>query len=72
MVPDIAPRASLSAIQAVSPEEHASAERWHQWQLRNTVASRKGARRARTALTAIFAALGVWLGLQLLAPSLWR
>jgi hypothetical protein len=70
MVPDIAPRASLSAIQAVSPEEDASAQRWHQWQLRNAAASRKGARRARTAFTAIFAVLGAWLGVQLLAPSL--
>jgi len=61
----------MSAVQTVSPEEDASAERWRQWQLRNAVTSRKDARRAHIGFTVIFAALGAWLGLQLLVPSLW-
>ena len=61
----------MSVVQSVSPEEVAAAERWHQWQVRNAAASRTGARRARIAFTVIFAGLGVWLGLQLLNPSLW-
>jgi hypothetical protein len=69
MVTDIASRASLSAVQTVSPAED-SAERWRQWQLRNSLTSRKDAGRTRIVFTAIFAALGVWFGLQLFAPSL--
>jgi hypothetical protein len=61
----------MNAVQTVSPDEDASAERWRQWQLRNAVTSRKDDKRARIAFTALFAGLGVWLGLQLLAPSLW-
>jgi hypothetical protein len=61
----------MNAVQTVSPDEDASAERWRQWQLRNAVTSRKDEKRARIAFTALFAGLGVWLGLQLLAPSLW-
>jgi len=61
----------MNAIQTVSPEDDASAERWRQWQVRNTVASRADAKRARIAFTVIFAAVGAWLGFQLLAPSLW-
>ena len=71
MVPDIASRPSMSAVPTVSPEEDAAAERWRQWQLRHAVASRKDAKRARIAFTVLFAGLGAWLGLQLLAPSLW-
>jgi hypothetical protein len=71
MVPDTASRPSMNAVQTVSPDEDASAERWRQWQLRNAVTSRKDEKRARIAFTALFAGLGVWLGLQLLAPSLW-
>jgi hypothetical protein len=71
MVPDTASRPSMNAVQTVSPDEDASAERWRQWQLRNAVTSRKDDKRARIAFTALFAGLGVWLGLQLLAPSLW-
>ena len=71
MVPDTASRASMSAVQTVSPDEDASAERWHQWQLRNAVTSRKDAKRAQIAFTVLFAGLGAWFGLQLLAPSLW-
>lgn len=71
MVPDTASRPSMSAVQTVSPEEAAAAERWRQWQVRNAVTSRKDARRARIAFTVLFAGLGAWLGLQLLAPSLW-
>lgn len=66
-----ASRESLSAVQTVSPTEDAYEERWRQWQLRNAVTSRKDARRARIVFAAIFTALGVWFGLQLLAPSLW-
>ena len=68
MVPAIAPRPSMSVLQPVSPEDVAAAERWHQWQVRNVVASRIGARRARIAFTGIFAGLGGWLGV-LLNPS---
>jgi hypothetical protein len=60
----------MSAVQTVSPQEDASAERWRMWQLRNSVISRKGAKRARIAFTLLLAGLGAWLGLQLLAPSL--
>jgi hypothetical protein len=73
MVSETASRPPLSAVQAVSPDEaNASAERWRQWQLRNAVSSRKSAKQARVAFTVLFAGLGVWLGLQLLAPSFWR
>jgi hypothetical protein len=71
MVPDIASRPAMSVVQPVSPEEVAAAERWHQWQVRNAVASRTGARRARIAFGVIFAGVGAWLGLQLLTPLLW-
>ena len=59
----------MSVVQPVSPADVAAAERWHQWQVRNAVASRVGARRARIAFTGIFSGLGVWLGVQLLNPS---
>ena len=72
MVSVTASRPSLSEVQAFSPEEaDAAAERWRQWQARNTVSSRKSAKQARTAVTILFAGLGVWLGFQLLAPSFW-
>jgi pheromone shutdown protein TraB len=71
MVPGTASRSSLSAVHAVASDEDASAERWRQWQLRNAVASRTAAKRARIGFTVIFAGLGAWLGLQLLNPSLW-
>jgi hypothetical protein len=72
MVSDTASRPSPHGVQTVSPEEgDASAERWHQWQVRNAVASRIGERRARISFAIIFAGLGVWLGVQLLNPSLW-
>lgn len=71
MVPDTAPRPSMNAVQAVSPEEDVYAERWRQWRLRNDVTSRIDGRRTRIAFTVIFVALGCWLGLELLAPSLW-
>jgi hypothetical protein len=61
----------MSVVPPVSTDEAAAAERWDQWQARNAVASRIGARRARTAFALIFAGLGVWLGVQLLNPSLW-
>jgi hypothetical protein len=71
MAPDTASRPPMSVVQPVSPDEVAAAERWHQWQVRNAVASRIGTRRARIAFAIRFAALGVWLGVQLLSPSLW-
>jgi hypothetical protein len=70
LVPETASRPSMSVVQAVSPENVASAERWRQWQLRNVVTSRKHATRARIAFTVIFAVMGAWLGRLLLAPSL--
>ena len=70
MVTDVASRAPMSAVQTHSPDEDASDERWRQWQPRNAQTSRKNTRWARIAFIVIFAALGVWLGLQLLAPSL--
>ena len=71
MVPETASRGLMSVVQTVSHEDVAREERWRQWQQRNAVTSRIDARRARLAFTVIFAALGAWLGLQLLAPSLW-
>ena len=68
MVSDIASRPPLSAVQAVSLEEDAAAERWRQWQLRNAVSSRKSAQQARIAFTVLFAGLGAWLCLLLLSP----
>jgi hypothetical protein len=70
LVSDSASRPPLSAVHAVSLEE-VSAERWRQWQLRNAESSRKSAEQARIAFTVLFAALGVWLGLQLVAPPVW-
>jgi hypothetical protein len=71
MVAAPASRGPLSPVHAISPEDDAAAERWRQWQLRNAATSRKGAERARRAFAVIFAAVGVWLGSQLLAPWLW-
>ena len=70
MFPDIAPRPSRSVLQAISPEDEASSERWHQWQLRYATSSRRDADRMRVAFTVLLTGLGAWLGLQLLAPSL--
>lgn len=64
------PHPSMNAVQGVAREEDAYAERWRTWQLRNAATSRKDGRRARIAFTVLFAGLGAWLGLQLLAPSL--
>ena len=65
----IASRASLSAVQAVSPDEDA-ADRWRQWQLRNAEAHRSEARRMRLVFMGLFAVLGMWLAFELLAASL--
>ena len=70
MVPDIASRAPMSVVQEVSPEDAAFAARWRQWQQQNAVISGTDARRVRFAFTAIFAALGIWLALLWLVPSL--
>jgi hypothetical protein len=69
MVSDFASRPPLSVVQAASPAEP-SDERWRQWQVGNAVSSRKSGKQARIAFTVLFAGLGVWLGLQLLAPTL--
>ena len=61
----------MSSVKAVSTEEDAAADRWSQWQRRNAVTRGRGARHARLAFTVLFAGVGAWLGLQLLAPSLW-
>jgi hypothetical protein len=66
MVSDVASRPPLSAVQAASADDDASAERWRQWQLRNAVSSRKSAQQAVIAFTVLFAGLGVWLALLLL------
>ena len=70
MVRDTASRPPLNAVQAVSPDEDASAERWRQWQLRNVEANRRDSKRMRIVFTVLFAAIGMWLGIQMLAPSL--
>ena len=70
MLSDIVSRAPLNAVQTVSSGEDASAERWHQWQSRNAATNRTDARRMRFVFTALFAALGIWLGIHLLAPSI--
>ena len=67
MIPDIASPHSVSVVQTVAAEQDASAERWRQWQVRNGATSRTDAKWARIAFTVLFAGLGVWLGLQLLA-----
>ena len=70
MVPDPAPSAALSAVQTVPTDEGTSAERWRQWQLKNAETYRTDAKRMRVVFTAVFAAVGLWLGIQLLAPAL--
>jgi hypothetical protein len=60
----------MSVVQAISAEDEASNDRWHQWQLRYATSSRRDANRMRIAFTLLLAGLGAWLGLQLLAPSL--
>jgi hypothetical protein len=70
MVPETAFRPPLNAVQAGSTDEDASVERWRQWQLRNVEANRKDAKRMRIVFAALFAALGMWLVIQMLAPSL--
>jgi hypothetical protein len=71
MVSDTASRPALSAVQAISLQEDAFAERWRQWQQRNAVTSRTDARRARIAFTILFTGLGACLALVLLNPLLW-
>lgn len=66
MAPAILSWAPVSAVQA----DEDPAERWRHWQLRNVATSRKDARRMRIVFTALFAALGTWLCIQLFAPSL--
>jgi hypothetical protein len=61
----------MSLVQPLLPEEVAAADRWHQWQVRNAVASQIGATRARIAFAVIFVGVGAWFGLQLFTPALW-
>ena len=70
MVPDNAARAPLSAVVLDAAEVAASAARWREWQLKDAKLSRQTARRMRIVFAGLFAAVGVWLAVQLLAPSL--
>ena len=51
----------------VSAVEEAHDARWREWQRRNEVGQRQGARRARLVFTVLFIAVGLWLGLQLVS-----
>ena len=62
---------AMSAVRTAVPDLDGPEERWRQWQLRNAIANRRSDRQARLVFTAVVAALGVWLGLLLLAPPRW-
>lgn len=47
----------------------AHAKRWREWQLKNEHTQRKGARTARLVFAAMFIALALWLGLQLVSTQ---
>ena len=47
----------------------AHGKRWREWQLKNEHTQRKGARTARLVFAAIFIALSLWLGLQLVSSQ---
>lgn len=51
----------------VAQAEDQDAVRWREWQHAYALDSRKGAFRARIVFTALLTAVGVWLGLQILA-----
>jgi hypothetical protein len=51
----------------ISAVEEGHAARWREWQRKNEVGQRQGARQARLVFTVLFIALGVWLGLQLVS-----
>lgn len=57
----------MTPAEIVPAEDHAAAERWRQWQVRNAVTSRKDANRARIACAVLFAGVFAWLAIQLLA-----
>lgn len=69
---DHAAALAVQTVQTVSPDENDSAERWRQWQLRNGETDRKNARRMRFVFSACLLAIGMWLGIALIAPTLWR
>jgi len=62
----------MTAAQALSPDENASAERWRQWQQGNVKTNVADSRRMRFVFTALFVGVGMWLGIELLAPFLLR
>ncbi len=72
MVTVIASRPPMTAAQALSPDENASAERWRQWQQGNAKTNVADSRRMRFVFTALFVGVGMWLGIELLAPFLLR
>ena len=51
----------------VTPDAHG--KRWREWQLKTEHTQRKGARTARLVFAAIFIALSLWLGLQLVSSQ---
>lgn len=57
-----------ASITADTAEAHA--KRWREWQLKNEHTQRNGARRSRLVFTAIFLAVAVWLGVQLVYSQL--
>ena len=61
---------SMTAAQALSPDESASAERWRRWQQGNAKTNVTELRRMRFVFTALFVSVGTWLGIELLAPFL--
>jgi hypothetical protein len=55
------------SVPLVSTIAEADATRWREWQVKNEVGQRQGARRANMVFTLIFIALGAWLVLQLVS-----
>jgi hypothetical protein len=52
------------SVSLVSTTDEAHAKSWRAWQVKNEIAQRRGAQRARMVFTLIFIALGVWFGVQ--------
>jgi hypothetical protein len=55
------------SVPLASAVEEVHAKRWLEWQVKNEVGQRQGARHARVAFTLLFIALGVWFGIQLVS-----
>jgi hypothetical protein len=53
------------SVSLASTIAEAHATRWREWQVKNEVGQRQGARRARVVFTLVFIALGAWFVLQL-------